>query len=101
MNAGTLEHTERQSGHRVISVTVRLRFLLRSPTRDPARDVALESHLLPDLSEVPAGQQVQVGAQGAGVQHPLEAMAVVWATKQDVVPEGGILDPGLLGHIGH
>ena len=68
---------------------------------DSTREVALKSHLLPDLSEVPAGQQLQVGAQGAGVQHPLEAMAVVGGTKQDVVPEGGVLDPGLLGHIGY
>ena len=94
MNAGTLEHTDKQP---VISAHA----VPWSPTRLSERRIPLRSHLLPDLREVAAGQQLQVGAQGAGVQHPLEALAVVGATKQDVVPEGGVLDPGLLGHVGY
>jgi len=60
-----------------------------------------KSNLFPDLREVPGGQLLQVGPQGAGVQHLLEAVAVVRGAEQDVVPEGGVLYPRLLGHVGH
>lgn len=58
-------------------------------------------NLLPDLSGITSGQNLQVREQGAGLQHTLVPALLLLSAKHDVVLQGGILDPGLLGHVGN
>lgn len=60
----------------------------------------LESYFLSNLSEVTPRQQFQVRGQGAGLYHLLEPPFFMGRAKQDVIPQSGILDPGLLWHKG-
>ncbi len=58
-------------------------------------------YLFSDLSLVPPWQYLEVGLQGAAFNGLLVEVLVWVLTKEDVVLEGSILYPGLLGHIRH
>lgn len=59
------------------------------------------SYLLPNLSHVPCRQHAQVGDESAGVQDFIVQTLLHGFTKHDVILQGGILYPGLLGHVGY
>lgn len=59
------------------------------------------TYLLSYLSQVSSRQYFQIRGQGAGLQDTAVLLLIVGFPKQDVVPQGGVLDPGLLGDVGH
>lgn len=58
-------------------------------------------HLLSNFCRVSSRQNVQVRQQCTGLQHSLVPGLEFFTTKGDVILDCGILDPGLLGHVGH
>ena len=56
-------------------------------------------YLLPYLCHVSSWQDLHVCFQGTHMECVLVANLVVWLSEEYVVPDSGILDPGLLGHI--
>lgn len=59
------------------------------------------TYLLTYLCPVPTGQDFQIREEGTGFQHCFVVVFLHWVPKQDVLLERVILNPGLLGHIGH
>ena len=57
--------------------------------------------LLTDLCPVPAGQDFQIWEKGTGFYHSLIIPFLQLTSKKDVFPERMILNPGLLGDVGH
>ena len=55
---------------------------------------------LPDLGHVALGHGLEVGCEGTGLDDLLVPGLLHGAAHQDVVPQGGVEDPGLLGHEG-
>lgn len=59
-------------------------------------------YLLSYFSVIPSRQNLEVWQQGARLQHFTVSAAVLqWLAKRNVLLQRGILDPGLLGSIGH
>ena len=58
-------------------------------------------YLLPNLCLVPSRKHFQVRGQGAGLQDAAVLGLIEGLPKQDVVSQRGVLDPGLLGYVGH
>lgn len=63
--------------------------------------VLKRTDLLTNLRPVPAGQDFQVWEEGTGFYHSLIIPFLELASKQDVFSERNILNPGLLGDVGH
>lgn len=55
-----------------------------------------QSYLLSDLGEDASGQQFQIRSQRAGLNHLLEGSFFMGRTKEDVVLQSSVLNPGLL-----
>lgn len=53
-----------------------------------------------NLCEVSVGQQGKVWSETAGAQHRLIPVLLVLLSKQDVVSQCCVQDPGLLSHVG-
>ena len=56
--------------------------------------------LLPDFNLVTTRQDLQVRYESTGLDHLLVAVFIERLTKQNVLLQGGVLNPCLLGHIG-
>lgn len=58
-------------------------------------------YLLSNFCSISGREDVQVGQERTGLQHPLVPSLQFFAPKYDVVLDSCVLDPGLLGHICH
>lgn len=56
-------------------------------------------YLLSYLCHVSSRQHLQVRGQSTGLQHAAVLLLVVGIPKQDVVPQRGVLYPGLLRYV--
>ena len=60
----------------------------------------LKTYPLANLGHVASSEYLQVGLQGARLQDFVVFVSDQGLLKQDVVPNGKVLDPGLLRHVG-
>lgn len=59
------------------------------------------SHLLSYFCSISSRKNVQIRQQSTGLQHTMVPRLHLLSPKCDVVLDCGVLDPGLLRHVGH
>ena len=71
------------------------------PSDTPISPPSSDTHLLPYFCHVPSGQDLQVGLQSTAVEC-LSVQHTVHGSPEENVPlQRVVLDPGLLGNVGH